>query len=289
MPLCYSWSMDDCNNSNQLLTILPSVLPADHGIPIPSPSANISRIFPLPTTQTKGKDMEKDRRNHGGNSMDLGNDLSEKGSSIPSKKEAGMIPPLPTEEEAGKILPASTETSASTVLPAHTKKAAGTTHQESTDSMQKGPLNRKWPGTQSSRISSSDIDTENDKFVCCLQAWLSLHLDCKKMLDDETKTLAPHQTTVENKAILIFQQGVNKDHELWYEPRHMSKQHFLSCMRQLLDSIIMLAIPCTVQVVTVAGKMFQRVVEESRCARSESPYVIPLGLWFSLGLCLSFG
>lgn len=51
----------------------------------------------------------------------------------------------------------------------------------------------------------------------CILEWLGLNPDCKRMLNDETKTLETHQSPMRNKAILIFQQAVNEDPKLLIE------------------------------------------------------------------------
>jgi len=108
MPLSYCPSMDDRNHANRLHTNSPSVLPADHGIPVPPPSPDKSNMLPLPTPPTKGKERGKDESNVGGLLMDLAEDGSEDGTSTPTKKAAGTALPAPTENDAGTIPPAPT-------------------------------------------------------------------------------------------------------------------------------------------------------------------------------------
>jgi hypothetical protein len=98
MPLTYYPGMDDCNNAHRLLTISPSVPPADPGIPVPPPSPDKSKMLPPPTPSTKGKEMEKDGTNVGGLLMDLAEYGSEDGTSTPVEKDAGTISPAPTEK-----------------------------------------------------------------------------------------------------------------------------------------------------------------------------------------------
>jgi len=106
IPHVYNPRMDDCNHTNRLHTISPSVPPANHKIPIPPPSADISNMLPPPTPLTKEMEleMEKDGSNIGELLMNLAKDESGDGTSTPIKKDA-----TPTNKEASMILPAPTD------------------------------------------------------------------------------------------------------------------------------------------------------------------------------------
>ena len=213
MPLSYYPGMDDLNYANPLRTITPSVPPADHGIPladhgisIPPPSTDKNNMLPPPTPSTKGKAKKKDESNVGGLLMNLADDGSEDGTSTPTEKDAGTIPPGPTENEAR------------TTLPATTGKEAGTTPEKPTNPKQRGTPKPDQPATPGSKSSSSDDDnTEDEEYVSSFLEWVGLNLDCKRMLDDETKMLAHHETKIGNKAVPILQQALNKDPELFTE------------------------------------------------------------------------
>jgi hypothetical protein len=73
IPLKYYLGMDDRNIATMLHTISPSVppadngiSPADHGKSVPPPSPDKSKIPPLPTPSTKGKEKDNDESNVGG-------------------------------------------------------------------------------------------------------------------------------------------------------------------------------------------------------------------------------
>jgi hypothetical protein len=165
-------------------------------------------MLPPPTPSIKGKEKEKDESNVGGLLMDLAEGGSEDGTSTPTEKDAGTVPPAPTEKDA------------STTPPAPTGKEAGTTPDKPTDPKQKGTPKPDQPATPGSESSSSDDDdTEDEEYVSCFLEWLGLDPDCKRMMDDETKMLAHHERKMGNKAVPIFQQAVNEDPELFIEAR----------------------------------------------------------------------
>jgi len=215
MPLSYYPGMDDRNNANWLRTISPSVPPADHGIPradhgipVPPPSPDKSKMFPPPTPSINGKETEKDASNVEGLLIDLAEGGSEDGTSTPTEKDAGTVPPATTEIGAG------------TTPPAPTGEEAGTTPDKPTDPKQKGTPKPDRPATPGSESScSDDDDTEDEEYVRCLLEWLDLDPDCKKMMDYEMKMLAHHERKMGNQAVHIFQQAVNEDPELFTEAR----------------------------------------------------------------------
>jgi len=102
MSLGYYPGVDDHAHTNRLCTISPSVLLANHEIPIPPPSPNKHKMLPPPTPPLKGKEKETDGVNVGFISMDLANNGSEDGTCTPSEKQAGMIMPAPPVKEASK-------------------------------------------------------------------------------------------------------------------------------------------------------------------------------------------
>jgi hypothetical protein len=76
--------MDIPNNANQLHTISPSVtpadhaiLPADHGISVPPPSPNKSKMLPPLAPSTTYKENEQDEIKCGEHMMDLAKDGSQ--------------------------------------------------------------------------------------------------------------------------------------------------------------------------------------------------------------------
>jgi len=245
MPLSHYTGMDDGNNANWLRTISPSIPPAehgippadhgippadhgippaDHGLPVPPPSPDRSKMLPLPTPSIKGKEKENDESNIGGLLMDLAEGGSEDGTSTPTEKETGTVPPAPTAKDAGTTLPRATGKEAGTTPPAPTSKEAGTTPDKPTDPKQKGTPKPDRPATPGSEGSSSeDDDTEDEEYMSCFLEWLGLDLDCMRMMDDEMKILAHHERTMGNKAVPIFQQGVNEDPELFTEARAQIK------------------------------------------------------------------
>jgi len=84
MPRSYYPSMDDLNNANYLCTISPSVPPANHGIPladhgisVPPPSSDKSKILPLRIQSTRGRAKEMYESNVGGLLLDLAEDGSD--------------------------------------------------------------------------------------------------------------------------------------------------------------------------------------------------------------------
>jgi hypothetical protein len=87
--------MDDCNHTNQLHTIAPSVAPAGHEISVPPLSPDMSKMLPPPTPPTKGKEMEKDASKVGGLLIDLADNGSEDGPSPSTEKDTGTIPSEP--------------------------------------------------------------------------------------------------------------------------------------------------------------------------------------------------
>jgi len=214
MPLSYYPGMDDRNNANLFRTISPSVPPADHGIPpadhgippadygippanhgrpVPLPSPDKSKMLPPPTSSIKGKKKEKDGSNVGGLLMDLAEGGSEDGTSTPTEKDAGTVPPAPTEKDASTVPPAPTEKDTGTTLPAPTGEETSTTPDKPNDPKQMGTPKPDWHATPGSESScSDDDDTEDEEYVSGFLEWLGLDPDCKRMMDDETKMLAHH-------------------------------------------------------------------------------------------------
>jgi len=133
---------------------------------------------------------------------------------VPTRQEAGTTPPAPTRKETGKIPPTPVEIEASTILP--TEKEAGTTPEKPIDPKQKGTPKPDWPATPSSSDDDDD-NSEDEEHVCCFLLWLGLDLDCKRMLNDETKILGSHERKVGNEAVPVFQQAVSEDPELCIE------------------------------------------------------------------------
>jgi hypothetical protein len=136
----YCPGMDDSNNPIRLGSIAPwpppldhGILPANHGIQVPSPSPVKSMLLPLPTTSTKGMEKAQNGSNIGVLVMDLAKDGSEDRTGTPAKEEAHQIPPAPTTKEACTILPAPTDTVACTTPPAAPGKEDSTTPEMTTD------------------------------------------------------------------------------------------------------------------------------------------------------------
>jgi len=172
------------------------------------PSPDKSKMLPPPTPSIKGKEKERDGNNVGGLLMDLAEGGSEDGTSTPTEKGGGTVPPAPTEIDAG------------TTPPAPAGEEAGTTPDMPTDPKQKGTPKPDRPATPGTKISrSDDDDTEDEEYVSCFLECLGLDPDCKRMMDDETKMLAHHERKMVIKAIPIFQQAVNEDPELFTEAR----------------------------------------------------------------------
>jgi len=238
MPLSYYPCMDDGNNVNRLCTISPSVPPDDHGIPptnhgisVPPPSTDKSKILPLPTPSTKGKEKENDESNIGGLLKDLAEDGSEDGTSTPTEKDASTVPPAPTAKDASTITPVPMEKDAIMIPPAPTKeeagitppappgKEAGTTPEKPTASKQQGTPKHDQPATPSSESSSLDNNegTKEEDYLSCVLEELGLDPDSKRMLDNETNMLAHHKRKLKNKAIPIVKRAVNEDSELLIE------------------------------------------------------------------------
>jgi len=237
MPLSYYLGMDDRNNTNRLPAMSPSVppadhgiRPADHGISVPPPSHDQSNLLPPPIPLMKGKEKEKDESNVGGLLINLAENGSEDGTSAPTEKDAGTVPPDPTEKDTGTIpqvptkndtamLPsAPTEQEASTTLQATTGKEAGMNPDKLTNPKQKGTPKPERQATSSNESSSSGHDdTKYEEYMKCFLEWLSLDSDCKRMLDNTTKMLASHKSRKGNKAIPIFQHTVDEDPELFTE------------------------------------------------------------------------
>jgi len=155
--------------------------PPDHGLLVPPPSADKSKMIPLRTQSTHGKDKEMDGGNVGGHLMALADDRSEDETSTPTEKNAGGIPqaltergagtypPAPTETEAGTTLPPPTEKEAETTSPAPTGTEAGTTPEMPTLLKQKGTLKSDMPVTPRSESRSSDEDdgTVHEEYISC--------------------------------------------------------------------------------------------------------------------------
>jgi len=91
MPLSYYPSLVNCNHTNRLCTISPSVPPANHDILFPPSSPDKSKMLPPPTPPTKWKTIEQDESTIGGFLMDFAFDGSEDWNSTPTKKEARTI------------------------------------------------------------------------------------------------------------------------------------------------------------------------------------------------------
>jgi len=115
MPHSYYPGMDDHDHTNWLHTISPSVPPAnhgtppaDHGIPVPPPSPAQSKMLPPPTPLTKGKEIEKNGRNVGGQWIEVAEDGSEDRTSTAAEKDTSTFPPAPTDKEAGTTPPVPT-------------------------------------------------------------------------------------------------------------------------------------------------------------------------------------
>ena len=227
MPLSYYPGMDDRNIANRLRTISPSVPPADpgipladHGISVPPPSPEKSKILLPPTPSTKGKEKEKIESNVGVLLTDLAEEGSEYGTSTPTENDTCTVPPVPTEKDARTTPPAPIEKESGTTPPAPAGKEAGMTPDNPTDPKQKGTPRPDQPATPGSESSSSDDDdTEDEEYVSCFLEWLGLDPDCKRMLDNETKMLVHHERKMGNKAVSIFQQAVNEDPELFIQAR----------------------------------------------------------------------
>jgi len=149
--------------------------------------------------------------------MDLAEGESEDGTSTPAEKEAGMIPPTPTEEEAGTIPPNPTEKEAGTIWAAPNENEAGITSWKPSNPKKIGTPKRDWPATPRGKRCCADDDTEDEEYVSCFLEWLNLDPDCKRMLDDETNTLAHHERRMGSRAIPIVQQAVNEDLEVYME------------------------------------------------------------------------
>jgi hypothetical protein len=236
MPLSYYPGMDDRNNANRLCTISPSVPPADHGIPpadhgippadhgippadhgippadhgipVPPQSPDKRMMLPPPAPSIKGKEKQKDESNVGGLLMDLAEGGSEDGTSAPTEKDAGTVPPAPTEKDDG------------TTPPAPIGNEAGTTPDKPTHPKQKGTPIPDRPATLGSEsCGSDDDDTRDDEYVSCFLEWLGLDPDCKRIMDDKTKMLAHHERQIGNKAVPIFQHALSEDPELFTEAR----------------------------------------------------------------------
>jgi len=243
MPLYYYSGMDDRNNSNQLHTISPSVLPASHGTPLPPASPDHSMMLPPQTPLSHGK--EHDENQVGGHLMDRISTSTETEAGMippePTKKEASMIPsshaitqasmisPVPMVSEAGMILPPPTEKDPCTLPPTAMGKGACTipptvyqatvTPAMPTDHKLKGSPKANLPATPGCESNSSDDDPEDAEYVSCLLELLGLNLDCKRMLHDQTKMFAHNKTIVGNNAIPIVQQAENEDPEVYKEVR----------------------------------------------------------------------
>jgi len=82
-------------------------------------------MFQPPTPPTKGKEKDNDGSNVGNVWMDLAKDGSEDGTSTPTNKEVGTIPPPPAENVAGTNPPAAAEKDVGMILPAPTQTEAG--------------------------------------------------------------------------------------------------------------------------------------------------------------------
>jgi len=127
MPISYYPGMDDCDHTNQLHIISPSVPPdnqgtppSNHVIPIPPPSPDKSKMLPPPTPPHNKK--ERDGSNIGGLLMDLAKDGFEDGTSTPAEEEACTVPPAPANKETGMTPPAAAKDVAGTIPPAPTEK-----------------------------------------------------------------------------------------------------------------------------------------------------------------------
>lgn len=202
MSLCYSSRMDDRNNASQLHTISPSVLPADyglppanhgippadhgtmpasrgipsanHGIPLPPPSRNKSKMLPLPTPSTKGKEKAIDGSNVGELVMDLAKNGAAEGTSTPTEEVAGTTPPALTDKVAGST------------SPAPTGKDVGTSTNMPTELQQKGMVKPDWPPTPNNTPSSStNYNLGDEECESCFLGRLCLYQDCNRMLDNE--------------------------------------------------------------------------------------------------------
>jgi len=199
MALSYYTGMDDHNNTNRVRTISPSVPPADHGIPpadhgippadhgipVPPPSPDKSKMLPPPTPSIKGKEKEKDESNVGGLLMDLVGGGSEDGTSTPTEKDDGTVPPAPIDKDTSTTPPAPTGKEAGTTPPAPTGIDAGTTPDKLTNPKQKRTPKPDRPATPGSGSSRSEDDhTEDEEYVSFFLEWLGLDPDSKRMMDD---------------------------------------------------------------------------------------------------------
>jgi len=209
--------MDYHNHTNLLSTISPSLLPANHVMPIPPPLPNMSKMLPLLTTQPS-----KQERKRSWVGVTLGwvqciwpkiglrmepalprRRWQVRFSQLPPRKRLvwfclfslaerpGTIPPTPAEEDAGTI--------------PQTRKLAGTTPEKPTYPKLKGTTMPNQPATPCRECSSCVNDTKDEEYVSCFLEWHSLDPDCKRMLNNETNMLAHQERNVGGKSIPIWQ------------------------------------------------------------------------------------
>jgi len=157
-------------------------------------------MLPLPTPLTKGKEIEKDGRNVGGQWIEVAEDGSEDRTSTAAEKDTSTFPPAPTDKEASTTPPVPTAKKAGTAPPAPTGQEAGTTPEKPTDSKQRGTPITDQPATPSSESSSSNDDNaiEDEEFASCFLQLHCLHPDCKRMSDNETMMAAHHERQLGN-------------------------------------------------------------------------------------------
>jgi len=218
--------------------------------------------------------------------MNLAENGSEDETSTTAIKEAGTIPPGPADKVASTIQPKPAENEAGTTPPAATWIEAGMTPEKPINSKQKGTPKPDQPTTPSSGSGSSDDDdhdNQEDEYVSCFLEWLSLEPDCKGMLDNETKMLARHHRTMGNKAVLFFQQTLNKDSELYIETR----AQITAAVYVICESILRLDSQLgNISYFTSGhgkGRQTMRVAGDTGCARSECFSVFHLSLWIFFG------
>jgi len=126
--------------------------------------------------------------------------------------------------------------------------------------------------------------------------WLGLDLDCKRMLDNETRMLAHHMRKMENRSIPILQPVVNEHRELLNEAwtQITATVHALGEVIVHFDTwlgyILHIAIGHQKRKADMKSARNKQVRKESEPICCSSGFIFFLLVYaFPLGLCISFG